>query len=40
MLREYLRAVPVTWPYLDVGPDDPFDRSAEAAKHPVLSIVD
>lgn len=40
ILREYMRAVPVTRPYFDAGPDDPLDRfAAEAANHPVFRVV-
>lgn len=40
VLRAYVRAVPVTRPFFDAGPDDPVDRFvAEAATHPVFRIL-
>ena len=40
VLREYVRAVPITRPYFDARPEDALDRfTAEAARHPVLRIV-
>ncbi|MEO3826559.1 nitroreductase family deazaflavin-dependent oxidoreductase [Actinomadura sp. B10D3] len=41
VLRDYVRAVPVTRPYFDVRPDDPVDRFVdEAAAHPVFRLVE
>jgi deazaflavin-dependent oxidoreductase (nitroreductase family) len=40
ILRDYVRAVPVTRPYFDARPDDPVARFAdEAAAHPVFRLV-
>lgn len=39
VLREYVRAVPVTRPYFDAKPDDPPERfAAEADRHPVFRL--
>jgi len=41
VLRDYVRAVPVTRPYFDARPDDPIDRFAEeAAAHPVFRLTE
>jgi deazaflavin-dependent oxidoreductase (nitroreductase family) len=41
ILRDYVRAVPVTRPYFDARPDDPVERfAAEAAEHPVFRLND
>ena len=39
VLRRYVRSVPVTRPYFDVGPDDPEAAfAAEAMRHPVFRL--
>jgi deazaflavin-dependent oxidoreductase (nitroreductase family) len=41
ILREYVRAVPVTRPYFNAKPGDPLDRFVEeAAEHPVFRLVE
>ncbi|MCP9953560.1 nitroreductase family deazaflavin-dependent oxidoreductase [Actinomadura madurae] len=41
ILRDYVRAVPVTRPYFDARPDDPVDRFVdEATAHPVFRLVE
>jgi hypothetical protein len=41
ILRDYVRAVPVTRPYFNARPDDPIDRFAEeAAEHPVFRLAE
>ena len=41
ILREYLRATPITKPYFDASPDAPLPEfEAEASRHPVFRIGD
>jgi deazaflavin-dependent oxidoreductase (nitroreductase family) len=40
VLRQYVREVPITRPFFDVGPDAPLEAfAAEAPRHPVFRIM-